>query len=451
MAFKFNIDKYSNIGSHVSDKSRLPKKSEEELQNLARNIDNAIRVEQNLPPIEDAENSNLEKSQNFYKIPLDKIKLSPYNKFRQFDDKEENSIESLKHSLSMVGLIHPLLVNDNNDGTYTIIAGERRYRAITELGWETATCQITNINNILDTRIAIYQANTETRTYTTEEKLVLCEELIEILEERQKETGVHGSILQKCADILNISYRQVTKYKQILDKKKQLESLGEEVNLVSVDGEGKSLNKINKELTEKLNEINGVTPDEPEATDENNTTENTTPEQVSTPHYEQEFTTDITVNTSDNSSQNNTQETNNTPQAEDNNSDNEVTNSSVNDEISKNPENLENSEKTFEQESEQKTENNQEAENKSESTETLNTNQENTTEIATTSKETLTYPIFEGQYKGETVTGIGFNNGNVFHLVCISVNEQGNIGIKVVTPEQDSIHIIGNKNCFTNN
>lgn len=442
MAFKFNMDRYSNFNSHISDNTRPQKKSEEELQQLASNIDNHMNTASVLSTEDNA--NSMEQSQNFYEIPLDKIKLSPHNKFRQFDDKEENSIESLKHSLSMVGLIHPLLVNDDKDGTYTIIAGERRYRAITELGWETATCQVTDISNVLDTRIAIYQANTETRTYTTEEKLVLCEELIEILEERQKETGVRSSVLQKCADILKISYRQAIKYKNILDKKKELESLGEDVTLVSPDGDGKSLNKIDKELTEKLNEIHGVTLDSDVAEDntisvqEEPTNEDNS--NISSNEIVEETTIDINTNSSFNNFDNDNpqseylQESYDTTSDEDTISGEDIISDEDTTSIPK--------------------ENNYSDKEDLNSTEINDTVAEPTEEFENqTSSEVptnndLTYPIFEGIYNGETVTGIGYNSGNQFHIICFNINENGKLGIKMTTPERNSIRIIGTKKCF---
>lgn len=65
-------------------------------------------------------------------IALEKIRGSPYQPRREFflDDLEE-----LAASIQEVGLIHPPVVRECRDGTYELIAGERRLRAIKLLGW----------------------------------------------------------------------------------------------------------------------------------------------------------------------------------------------------------------------------------------------------------------------------------------------------------------------------
>lgn len=42
---------------------------------------------------------------------------------------DEDALNELADSIKMHGVIQPIVVNDNNDGTYLIIAGERRFRA----------------------------------------------------------------------------------------------------------------------------------------------------------------------------------------------------------------------------------------------------------------------------------------------------------------------------------
>ncbi len=67
----------------------------------------------------------------FSEILTEKIVPSPYQARRVFDDAE---IRSLADSISSEGLLQPLLVRQLKDGTYELLAGERRLRACRVLG-----------------------------------------------------------------------------------------------------------------------------------------------------------------------------------------------------------------------------------------------------------------------------------------------------------------------------
>ena len=67
----------------------------------------------------------------FSEILTEKIVPSPYQARRVFDESE---IRSLADSISSEGLLQPLLVRQLKDGTYELLAGERRLRACRMLG-----------------------------------------------------------------------------------------------------------------------------------------------------------------------------------------------------------------------------------------------------------------------------------------------------------------------------
>ncbi|GHV76162.1 chromosome partitioning protein ParB [Spirochaetia bacterium] len=59
-------------------------------------------------------------------VPLDKLKANPGQPRKHFD---EESLQELADSIREQGIIQPLLVEDAGNGTWTIVAGERRSRA----------------------------------------------------------------------------------------------------------------------------------------------------------------------------------------------------------------------------------------------------------------------------------------------------------------------------------
>ena len=67
-----------------------------------------------------------EERKNAEDMPLDKISANPNQPRKNFD---EQALRELSDSIRKHGVIMPIVVNDNKDGTYMIIAGERRFRA----------------------------------------------------------------------------------------------------------------------------------------------------------------------------------------------------------------------------------------------------------------------------------------------------------------------------------
>jgi ParB family chromosome partitioning protein len=64
-------------------------------------------------------------------IPLDQISL-PANQPRRYFDAE--ALKQLTESIKQHGILQPILVRPLDDGKHEVVAGERRYRAATELG-----------------------------------------------------------------------------------------------------------------------------------------------------------------------------------------------------------------------------------------------------------------------------------------------------------------------------
>jgi len=62
----------------------------------------------------------------FAEIPVEAIRPNPRQPRRSFDDE---GLEELAASITAVGVLQPIVVRDAGDGTYELVAGERRLRA----------------------------------------------------------------------------------------------------------------------------------------------------------------------------------------------------------------------------------------------------------------------------------------------------------------------------------
>ena len=74
-------------------------------------------------------------------IEIEKIKPNPNQPRKNFDTEALNELAS---SIKMHGIVQPIVVNDMGDGTYMIIAGERRWRAANICGLKTVPAVVRN-------------------------------------------------------------------------------------------------------------------------------------------------------------------------------------------------------------------------------------------------------------------------------------------------------------------
>ena len=72
-------------------------------------------------------------------IPVDRIRPNPHQPRHRFD---EEALEELAASVARHGVLQPLLVSEDPDGGYVLLAGERRLRAARKAGLETVPAVI---------------------------------------------------------------------------------------------------------------------------------------------------------------------------------------------------------------------------------------------------------------------------------------------------------------------
>ena len=80
-------------------------------------------------------------SNGVLEVDIDKIKPNPNQPRKNFD---EDALKELAASIKVHGIVQPIVLNEQNDGTYLIIAGERRYRAAKLCGLKTVPAIIKN-------------------------------------------------------------------------------------------------------------------------------------------------------------------------------------------------------------------------------------------------------------------------------------------------------------------
>jgi ParB family chromosome partitioning protein len=78
-------------------------------------------------------------------LPVSQIRSNPFQPRRTFRAEE---LEELKESLKESGLLQPVTVRQSKDGRdYELIAGERRLKAATSLGWETIPAVVKDLSD----------------------------------------------------------------------------------------------------------------------------------------------------------------------------------------------------------------------------------------------------------------------------------------------------------------
>jgi ParB family chromosome partitioning protein len=82
-------------------------------------------------------------SSDLQRIPLSRIRPNPFQPRREFDPGELAELES---SLKASGLLQPISVRRRGDA-YELIAGERRFRAATNLGWTEITAIVRDFDD----------------------------------------------------------------------------------------------------------------------------------------------------------------------------------------------------------------------------------------------------------------------------------------------------------------
>lgn len=180
-------------------------------------------------------------------ISIDKIKTNPNQPRKHFD---EEGLNELAASIKVHGVVQPIVLNDNGDGTYLIIAGERRYRASKIAGLKEIPAIIKNYTDKQIKEISIIE-NLQREDLNPIEAARAIKQLMD--EYKLTQEAVSERIGKSRSNIAN-SLRLLTLYPEVLDMiEKGALSAGHARALVVVDGHMSQIKLANQAVKDKWN------------------------------------------------------------------------------------------------------------------------------------------------------------------------------------------------------
>lgn len=142
-------------------------------------------------------------------IPVDQIVPNRFQPRTIFD---EEKIDELAKTIHTHGIIQPIVVRLIENNNYEIIAGERRYRAVKKLGWDTVPAIIKRMNDKETASVALIE-NLQREELTPIEEALAYNQLIEI----------HGLTQEALAQRLGKSQSTVANKLRLLKLPKQIQ------------------------------------------------------------------------------------------------------------------------------------------------------------------------------------------------------------------------------------
>ncbi|WP_280771263.1 nucleoid occlusion protein [Salipaludibacillus daqingensis] len=124
---------------------------------------------------EETEEIIVNEKEEVQQIPIIEIVPNRYQPRTVFVDEK---INELARTIQTHGIIQPIVVRERN-GKYEIIAGERRWRAVTKLGWETIPAVIKDFDDTKTASVALIE-NLQREGLTSIEEATAYSKLLEL-------------------------------------------------------------------------------------------------------------------------------------------------------------------------------------------------------------------------------------------------------------------------------
>jgi site-specific DNA-methyltransferase (adenine-specific) len=151
------------------------------------------------------------------KLQISKIKIG--ERFR----KDFGNLEPLKKSIQEIGLLHPVVVNEDN----VLVAGERRLRSVQELGWDEVPITRINKSEIKERLEKVvkgeHDENVVRKDFLTTEAVAIWKAM-ESYQGQQLPSESDGSCLeprQRASEFLGMGTNKLSQAKQIVESGKQ--------------------------------------------------------------------------------------------------------------------------------------------------------------------------------------------------------------------------------------
>src|SRR5690625_2302226 len=155
-------------------------------------------------------------SDEVIQLPISSI--SP-NQFQPRSIFKEEKIKELAQTIHTHGMIQPIVVRKHDEETYEIIAGERRWRAVQSLGWETISAIIRNMNDTETASVALIE-NLQREELTVIEEASAYAQLLELHSLTQEALAQRlGKSQSTIANKLRLFKLPETIQQALLDKK----------------------------------------------------------------------------------------------------------------------------------------------------------------------------------------------------------------------------------------
>lgn len=133
----------------------------------------------------ESENSNNEEGYNpdeVVQIPVDLVQPNRYQPRAIFNNEK---ISELAQTIHTHGMIQPIVLRKLNETEYELIAGERRWRAVQSLGWETVPAIIREMSESQTASVALIE-NLQREELTVIEEAVAYAKLLQLHELTQE-------------------------------------------------------------------------------------------------------------------------------------------------------------------------------------------------------------------------------------------------------------------------
>src|SRR3989338_4546513 len=142
-------------------------------------------------------------------IRMDLINVSSLNTRKDLGaGTEDTSLDDLANSNKEKGLLNPIIVQKKDDGTYDLIAGQRRFLACKKIGWSTISAIIREKMDDTDATIISLIENVHRADMSPIDKAKAYQKIYEKYMEYDKvvrETGVSISTIKKYLTLLNLA------------------------------------------------------------------------------------------------------------------------------------------------------------------------------------------------------------------------------------------------------